>query len=203
MKIEIRALQKKDYQKAIQFAITGMHFDWYLDPGPLLELYGRYFWCLEINRATQVIGAYMDGKFVGVLLAEMSHEKKQYRSVGKTLFIKIFDILQKFVAKDGVGVYELANRAMFREYKKTHSPDGEILFLAADPNAEVRGIGTALLAELERREKGKQVYLYTDNACTYQFYEHRGFHRSGERDIVMELAGKKVPLKCFLYSKTL
>ena len=31
MRIEIRDLRKKDYKKAIQFAITGMHFDWYLN----------------------------------------------------------------------------------------------------------------------------------------------------------------------------
>ena len=50
-------------------------------------------------------------------------------------------------------------------------------------------------------EKGKLIYLYTDNACTYQFYEHRGFKRSEEQDIVIELNNKKVPLKCMLYSK--
>lgn len=31
MNIEIKSLRKKDYKKAIQFAVKGMHFDWYLD----------------------------------------------------------------------------------------------------------------------------------------------------------------------------
>ena len=31
MEIEITELKRKDYKKAIQFAIKGMHFDWYLD----------------------------------------------------------------------------------------------------------------------------------------------------------------------------
>lgn len=36
MEIEIRdSLQRKDYKKAIQFAIKGMHFDWYMS-NPIL-----------------------------------------------------------------------------------------------------------------------------------------------------------------------
>lgn len=201
MKIEIKELRKEDDKKAIQFAISGMHFDWYLDRGPLLNLYGKYFWCLEINRATQAIGAYAGNELAGVLLADMKDEPKLYRSFGKTVFIKIFDLLQNIFSKNGVGVYEKANRKMFHEYSKENAPDGEIIFLAADPDAKIKGIGTALLAELERREKGKQIFLYTDDACTYQFYEHRGFDRAGEKDIVIDMHTKKVPLKCLLYSK--
>ena len=60
-----------------------------------------------------------------------------------------------------------------------------------------------LLAELARRAPGKEVYLYTDDACTYQFYEKRGFHREGERCITVEFGGRKTPLRCFLYSRVL
>ena len=43
MNIKITDIRKKDYEKAIQFAIKGMHFDWYLDSDFLLNAYGRYF----------------------------------------------------------------------------------------------------------------------------------------------------------------
>ena len=68
---------------------------------------------------------------------------------------------------------------------------------------KIKGIGSRLLSELETLEKGKQIFLHTDDACTYQFYEHRGFDRVGEEDIVLEFGNKKVPLKCLLYSKVL
>ena len=45
------------------------------------------------------------------------------------------------------------------------------------------------------------LYLYTDDACTYQFYEHRGFERVEEKEIVLEMPKGKVPLRCFVYSK--
>ena len=43
MKLELRELRTQDHKKAIQFAIKGMHFDWYMDSKFLLNLYGRYF----------------------------------------------------------------------------------------------------------------------------------------------------------------
>ena len=59
-----------------------------------------------------------------------------------------------------------------------------------------------LLGELEKCIKGKTIYLFTDNACTYQFYEHRGFDRVGEKDIELDFGDEKVPMTCLLYSKT-
>ena len=82
MEVELRELKRKDYAKAIQYAITGMHFHWYLDSRFLLNLYGRYFWYLELGRATQVIAAYVGDRLAGVLLAEMKGEPKQTRSFG-------------------------------------------------------------------------------------------------------------------------
>jgi ribosomal protein S18 acetylase RimI-like enzyme len=90
---------------------------------------------------------------------------------------------------------------MLNDYLKNANPDGEICFLAADPTIQGKGIGTLLLEELGRLEKGKLIYLYTDDNCTYQFYEHKGFERSEEKEIKMELGGKTVPLTCLLYSK--
>ena len=83
MDIEIRDLQKKDYKKAIQFAIDGMHFNWYMDSSFLLHLYGRYFWYLEVSRATQVIAAYSCDELAGVLLADMKGVPKKSRYPGK------------------------------------------------------------------------------------------------------------------------
>ena len=59
----------------------------------------------------------------------------------------------------------------------------------------------ALLSALEEKKKGKTLYLHTDDACTYQFYEHRGFKRVEEKEVILEMPKGKVPLKCFVYSK--
>lgn len=201
MPITLKEIRRKDYHKAIRFAIEGMHFEMYLDSKFLLNLYGTYFWYDELNNCTQCIAAYDGDELVGVLLTDMRGVEKKYRSLGKTVFTGIFDFLQKTFFSGGVDVYNDANQEMFRAFTAQHEPDGQLIFLAADPHAKIKGIGTMLLNELDRREAGKRIYLYTDDACTWQFYEHRGFDRVCEKDIVMDLQGKIVKLKCLLYSK--
>ena len=41
--MEIKELQKKDFQKVIEYAISGMHFEEYLTNKLMLNIYGRYF----------------------------------------------------------------------------------------------------------------------------------------------------------------
>lgn len=200
--MEIKELKKKDHKKVIQYAIKGMHFGLYLKDKFLLNAYGKYFWYLEYTNVTQIIAVYEGDKLLGVLLADMKGEKKPYKSFRKKLYIKFIDFIQKLFFKGGVMPYEEANKEMFRAYSERYTPDGEIRFLAADPDAKVKGVGTMLLNELARRENGKELYLFTDDQCTYQFYEHRGFEKIGEKDIVLELYNT-INLKCLLYHKKL
>ncbi len=73
--------------------------------------------------------------------------------------------------------------------------------MAADPNIHGKGIGSYMMKELEQREAGKLLYLFTDSNCTYHFYEHRGFDKVESQDIMLQLGKREVPLTCFLFSK--
>ena len=203
MEVKIKQLQRKDFGKVIDFAIKGMNFNRYVDNPLALRLYGRYFLYLELERASQVLAAYMGDQLVGILMADMKNEPKQYSSLWRKLYVKIFKAIMAVVVKGGPDIYDEANKAMFNNYVSRTIPNGEICFLAANPTIHGKGIGTQLLEELSRREKGKLIYLYTDDNCTYQFYEHKGFERSEEKEIKMELQGKTVALTCLLYSKRL
>lgn len=202
MEIVIKEIRKKDYKKAIRYAIEGMQFNRYSNNKIFLNLYGRYFWYLELTNSTQIISAYIGDELVGVLLANVEGEKK-YKSFSKSLYIKIYSFFQNILYKEGVGMYNEANKEMFEKYKKTNNPNGEIKFFAVNPNIKGKGIGSKILEEFERREKGKQFFLFTDEGCSYQFYEHRGFERVGEKDILLDLNDRKVNFKCFLYSKNI
>ena len=203
MELELRPLRKQDFDKVIQFAITGMHFDRYMSSNLLLKLYGRYFWYEELGRSSQVIAAYYSDELAGVLLADVKNEPKVYHSFRRNLYVRIFDFLQSVFYKKCVAPYDSANREILEEYSREHALDGEICFLAANPSIKVKGIGTMLLSELEKREHGKKIYLFTDNNCTYQFYEHKGFARVREKQISLEFSDLgTVPLSCYLYSKT-
>lgn len=68
--------------------------------------------------------------------------------------------------------------------------------------ASMKGVGTALMKAFENDHPGRTVYVFTDEDCTYRFYEHRGFRLAGERT-VMESDGKtEFPLRCLLHVKT-
>lgn len=201
--MQIREIRRRDEKKARQYAADGMHFEWYISSRLVMSLYTRYFWYLETGRATQRIAAYKGDRFVGVLLAQMQGEKLPGSGWWRKCYVRIFEFLQRRLYPDGVGPYEEANRQLFHRYAATNRPEGEIIFLAADPALRNHGIGTFLLEELKRREPGREVFLYTDNACAYQFYEHRGFRRCGEKEILLNLGGRKQPLTCLLYSGNL
>ena len=191
MEIQITNIKKKDYKKAIQFAKTGMHFDLYLDNKFLLYLYGNYFWYDELNRATQVIAAYVGEELAGVLLADIKGEKKSYRSFGKTMYIQIFNLLQKLFYKGGAGVYDTTNQVLFREYRKCHCPDGQIVFLAANPAFQQKGIGSKLLEELERREKENRSTYIPMMLVPTNFMNAEGFSGQERKKWCWILAVKK------------
>lgn len=200
--MEIKELDKKDWNKVIKYAVKGMHFDEYVGNNFLLKAYGRYFWYLEYTNATQVFSAYDGNDLLGVLVVDMKNEEKPNKSLWKSIYIGLVDLIQNAFFGGGVIPYNDANKAMFVDYTKKYTPDGEIRFLAANPDSKTKGVGTFLLNELSKREYGKEIYLFTDTNCTYQFYEHRGFERIGERQIILELSGD-VDLKCLLYRKKL
>lgn len=143
--MKIRELDKKDFKKVIQYAIKGMRFDEYLKNNFILKAYGRYFWYLEYTNATQVIAAYDQDELLGVLLVDMKGEPKLYQSFWKGLCVKIIDVIQNVFFRGGVTPYNKANREMYAKYTERYKPDGEIRFLAANPDGHVKGVGTYLL----------------------------------------------------------
>lgn len=201
MNLELKALDKRDEKRAIKFAINGMHLDIYFNDKLSLMFYSKYFWYLESEKATQLIAAYLDGKFAGVLVASFKDEKPLGQSFYKKTFVKIMEFILETFFKNSAGEYEKANNEMLEEFSEQTSFDGELVFLAVDPELNSKGIGTELLNELASREKGKRVFLFTDDMCSYQFYEKRGFDRRCERNILLKINSKSIPLKCFLYSR--
>lgn len=201
--IEIKQIRKKDFNIARKFALEGMNFNQYTSNRIELYLYSKYFWYLELSRATKVLGAYIDDKLVGVLLAEMKNEPKVFNSVWYKAFTKISSFIINLGYKNAAGPYDDANKEMVEAYGIDHKADGELIYFAVDPDIKGKGIGTLLLNELERQEKEKLIYLFTDSGCTYQFYIQRGFEQIGRKDISIEINNKAKPLTCFLFSKRL
>lgn len=203
MAIEFREIARSDEALAMRFAALGMNFDRFTSGGLDMRLYARHFWYFEKNRATQCIAAYEGKRLLGVLLARMEGEPERYASRWRRLYVRLGDMVMRLIPGFSQQPYLDANEYLMDIWGRGGEADGELSFLAADPEHPMPGVGTALLAELERHEPGKLIYLYTDDACAYQFYEHRGFTREAQTSIEVGIPGHQQTLRCFLYSKRL
>jgi len=113
MKLKIKQLERKDFGKVVDFAIKVMNFNRYVDNPIALLFYGRYFLYLELERTSQVISAYMEDQLVGILMADIKNEPKQYSSFWRKLYVKLFKVIMAVVVRGGADTYDEANKDMF------------------------------------------------------------------------------------------
>ena len=201
MEIRLGKLRRRDFKTAIRFARAGMHFEWYTQNPLLLFLYGRYFWCLEFARATQAIAAYRGGTLAACCCGGTRRKKAVSPLVAAAVRPPVRGGAGATLPRGG-DVYARANREMFSRYREAHAPDGENHLPRRRPGWRGAAWARCCLRSC-RGAKRQGILLYTDDGCTYAFYEHRGFERAGEKHIVLRLNGKAVPLRCFLYRKRL
>lgn len=110
-------------------------------------------------------------------------------------YVKIFDFLQNLFVKNGVAPYDEANRGMLVEYCKHNSPDGEIIFLAANPNTRQKELAVCAARIRRTRKRQKSIFIYRQ--CLYiPVLEHRGFELAQEKDITLKIGNKEVALRC-------
>ena len=82
---------------------------------------------------------------MGVLLAEMYAEERKQNNLIQKIYVKFVDVIQKIFFKDGAGLYEDTTKIQLKHYLERHKPDGEIIFLAADSDCEVKSMGISIL----------------------------------------------------------
>jgi len=203
MTIHLENLRPRDFGRAIDFAIRGMNFKDFCSGKISTALYGRYAFYHELERATEVIAAYDGDRLVGVLLAALQGETPSYGSFWRRLYITGLELLFSEKFDTAADPYKKANKRMLEVYNFSERSDGEINFLAVDPAMQKCGIGSLLLAELSRRQKGKRLHLFTDSKCNWIFYERKGFSRREQKKIELSIHDEKIPMTCYLYAKTM
>lgn len=89
-----QTVTEKNFNAARKFAVQGMHLEWYTGNVVELYLYSKYFWYLEISRATIALGAYLGDELVGVLRADMDDEPKVFANCFYRSFVRIAEFLR-------------------------------------------------------------------------------------------------------------
>lgn len=200
--IEIRNLAKKDYNKAILFAVDGMSFSQYYDNRYLAYGFAKYIWCVCKNRSTHLLAAYEGDELLGVLMMGVEGHPMMGNTLGERISYRLMGFINWILIGGNSTIYTDTAEELFTEFCRNNHSDCEIAFMATKPGSFHKGIGTLLLNTVENMVRGKNIRLMTDDGCTYQFYEHRGFKRVMEKEIILRMPRGDIPIKCMIYSKT-
>jgi len=149
--------------------------------------------------------ATLNDKVVGVISGIVNGEKPKYRHFledGTTHAITLLGA----TGREQRGIYEY-----FTKEKEVYSQlsaglhddyNGCLDFLILSEEAQGLGIGKKLWTNLKAyfEEKNvKSVYLYSDTACNFGFYEHQGFVRKREQNMDLNFEGEIYQEMNFLY----
>ncbi|KRK65759.1 hypothetical protein FC72_GL000204 [Companilactobacillus tucceti DSM 20183] len=203
MVIKIQELKKQDLSKLASFSAVGMNFDRYTDSKIAEKLYAEYFVRDAWINSTVAIAAYDEDELCGAIMAKFDNEVILGQSIFDRFYVDSFKKAMGLVFDRNSNVYEQINQTMLNNLEINLHMDGEILLFAVDPKQNSKGIGTRLLNELENQYSGKQIYLFTDSNCSYQFYQHRGFNQADARRMVEPGRNNGDKMTCFLFNKQL
>lgn len=197
--IQITEMHRQDLKLARQFAAKGMHLDRYVDNAWELYFYSKLATYEAFDPANIALGAYQDGRLVGFIFVRTTAQPCRRLNSVQRLYVRCVTRLIAWSPYNTESdTYDCANRQMFQDLRP-HHPAAEITFFAVDPAITGQRIGSRLLAAAEQRLRGQLVYLYTDSACNYPFYFHRGFTTWATRTITLA----QQDLTCYLLTKQL
>lgn len=138
----------------------------------------------SLNQSTFGLIAEIDGENMGFILARVDNERlqmRQFQSDPYQALIKILSIQpNNFSEHFSFLMHEQAiNTAMLSRSDRQF--EAEICLLIVLPAARGYGIGSKLYQktiEYFKKHDVSNYYLFTDDACDYQFYESREMIRS-------------------------
>jgi len=201
--IKIQRLKKQDLSKLANFSAIGMNFNRYTDSKTAEKLYAEYFVRDAWINSTVALAAYENDQLCGAIMARFKNEVLLGQSILDKIYVDSFQQIIGMVFDRNSYTYEQVNQAMLEDLQSKTNLDGEITLFAVDPARKDQGIGSKLLKSLEQQFSEKQVYLFTDGNCSYQFYQHRNFEQFDARRMLEPGRKSNEKMTCFLFNKKL
>lgn len=184
--ITYRSIQPSDY-KAVAKIIQNTWFNREETAQSAIPIYGSYV-LLHHTLARHDFSkvALKDGKPIGLILGKGT--KSSLFNKHHWLFILAYSFKLVF-SKDGrASIKEFIHEGKINKklmHKANENFDGELVLFILGEEARGLGIGSNLFQQfVDYQEKihSKNYFLYTDDACTFSFYEHKGLERKGSYD---------------------
>ena len=111
------------------------------------------------------------------------------------LFFIGLSLLMTKSGRRGIKITRITTKANKYLYKNSSvKPECELVLFIVDKNYQGQKIGSTLEKDFCDYVKsiGKDsLYLYTDTYSNYEYYEHRGYKRTGEIDVDFKIKGEE------------
>ena len=176
--IELKnCIRFKDYQTSLRMVRKSMEIRKCFRGGPIRRFLVKHTWNRYLNMATRIVAAYQGKKLLGYILFRYDEDETillDMLTIPATIIIRLLFPSYKSLSN--------ADAEMVSEYRKTHESAGAILLIAASSDAEGMEIRKAMLEELEKAEKDREICILT-NGENSRFLEENGFRKVVERNI--------------------
>lgn len=205
--IKYRAIEEKDYNEVGEILNQAFGLFKYMPDEKMLENFKLQYVYSCLTEATYTSVAEKDGRVVGII---MGNAKSDYN-----VFSHFSYIFKTILYSLKMGWHGRKYKKQMKEYKKLHRIyhefskkhkndfDGVLTLFAVDKDCQGLGVGKTLLKglfEYLKKQNIKNIYLYTDTTCNYNFYEHRGFKRLEEQTLELTREEKNFQMDVFLYN---
>lgn len=139
-----------------------------------------WIYLMEVLEETEQFVYYREnGKLLG--FAGYSNKKSTKRKLQKKFYAFIKNRLYKSKSiKDIDGLHEYEKNYDYMPDDLKNKYDGEISMLILDSSLRGKGIGKKMLSEvfeLAKNDNMKNLYIYTDDSCSYYIYESLGCNK--------------------------
>lgn len=165
--------------------------------------------CLQASSYARV--AVLGGKIVGVVMGRAQGDpflpgraRRRARALAAKTWLATVGLPQWRTLRFFC-IFERLYEKLYAEVRRagTWSLSDEVTLFAVHSTARGRGVGSTLYRDLmtHLRERGRtEVFLYTDELCTYQFYERVGLVRAAERNLELTVPGLPGTMSVYLYA---
>lgn len=168
-----------------------------------------WIYLMEILKETEQFVYYKEnGKLLGFAGYSKNSSKKKLLKKKFYAFIKNRLYKSKSI-KDLNALHEYEKNYDYMPEDLKNKFDGEISMLIIDTNLRGKGIGKKLLLdlfELAKKDNVKNLYIYTDDSCSYHIYETLGCKKIYETIVENKEYGKLGKISkehAYVYSKEL
>lgn len=204
--IRYRPVEKKDYAEIGEIINQSFHLFHYVSDRKTLEAFKLQYIYSCLSEATYTCVAEQNGKVLGVVMGQAQADYNSFTHLPFLLKALDYSIKMRFYGrkhKDETKGYQALHQ-IYSDFSKKHQGefDGVLTLFAVNEACRGHNIGGRLLSGLFdyfKSQNTKRIYLYTDDTCSYGFYEHKGFQQLEKQALSLIRDGAPFEMDVFLY----